>query len=249
VFGLLGVGIAKADVINVDFESDAFNTFNHGDVVDAIVTSAGNIGVSAVNTGGGPPLAVIMNSGLDHSAASGDPDLEAPFGNPNTPGGAISALPSNMPGNILIIQENGPCNDETCLPTSPDDEAGGGFITFDFAGILVDGVTITYVDIIDIDNGNSSETVDIELFYAVGGSSGPAQFDGSEIGDRNGARIDLVEAFEGANNGVSSMRLTFSSSGATAGFQISSVPEPASLVLLGIGLLGLGIGHRRRRVH
>jgi len=128
--------------------------------------------VSAVNKTGGPKKAIIFDSA---NPTGGDTDLVTPgygFGN------------TEAEGRILIIAENEIDANNDGLIDSPDDEATGGNIFFDFDAdvhvedltfIDVDGLEQSYVQGIDANNvvvgtvmlanlgDNSRQTIDIDL--------------------------------------------------------------------------------------
>ncbi len=110
--------------------------------------------VSAVNNSG-PNLAIVFDSA---NPTGGDPDLGAPnqdFGGPGVGnGGAMGAAGENSMalGNLVIIAENATDSDGDGLIDNPDDEAGGGTLTFDFDTPRY----IVGLDVLDIEQSGSS---------------------------------------------------------------------------------------------
>ena len=168
----------------------------------------------------------------------GESDLFEPFGAPLNVGGAISPGPTN-PGFILIANENtnGCAADGVC--NSPDDDARGGTLTFDFDR----AVTVRSVDLFDLDQFRSGELATITLF-GVGTS---ATVSGLDVGDSRSATVDLLALFPPTHtSGVTRMEIAFSGSGGTNRL-VYAVPEPTTLALIGAGLAGLGVAAGRRR--
>lgn len=124
-------------------------------------------------------------------------------------------------GNALIVQETG--------SSFPDDERRGGSITFTFET----AVTISSITFLDGEEGSFAS-----LF--VGGD----QIGALAVSGDNG--FSVVE-YGDLLSGITSFTVTFNGSGAIGEFEASVVPLPASVLLLGAGLGGLGLMRRRRK--
>ena len=159
--------------------------------------------VSAVNTGGGPNLAIIFNSA---APTGGDADLGTPntdFGGPGVGagGGSAGGGPNTTAlYNVLIVAENSTDANMDNLIDTPDDEAGGGMITFTFA----QPSSVVSVDLLDIEEASGAVTT-----RASGGGliSSIAM---SSLGDNSFQSLTVEDS------GVSSLEVEFSASGAVA---------------------------------
>jgi hypothetical protein len=158
--------------------------------------------LSVVNNGGGPNSLVIFDSS---NPTGDDPDLGSPNetcrgGGPGIgEGGEVGQPGENCvaQGNLLIVAENIADAGGDNVVDDPDDEEGGGLVTFSFNG-LVDPVDITIMDI-------DKETAHVTSVSGVL----TLQVDASDLGNNSVQTLDLT-----GNAGVHTIRVFFSGSGA-----------------------------------
>ena len=187
----------------IEFEVDSLGaSLLTGQIIDSEFAVDG-ITISVDNDGGGPDIAIIFDSA---APTGGDPDLGAPnsdFGGPGVgSGGGIGGGGPNTValGNVLIIAENSIDNNADNRIDTPDDEAGGGVITFDFA----QASSIVSIDLLDIEEAGGTVTT-----KASGGGVISTTVM-SSLGD-NSFQTLVIE-----DTGVSSVEVEFAASGAIA---------------------------------
>jgi hypothetical protein len=241
-----------------------FNSLGHGTVVNDQFVSAG-VAISADNPHhDGSDYAVAYDTiAANTPDNTHDPDLEGPsWGNSNIPN--INS-PGLVLGRILIIQENDPntspnqtdgCAGETC--TYPDDEgrrnpyAGSLFFDFDTA------ITSFGFDLIDVEGAEEFENAGgfaAVFFDAIGGELARIGFgtfigrDSASFGNNSVNRISPINFVSDLRLDPSDqvMRVEINMGGSGGVDNVNwTVPEPTTIALLGIGLLGLGFRSRRK---
>jgi hypothetical protein len=111
-----------------------FSAYSKGTKIKEQYASWG-VHIAADNQGGGPNLAIVFDSA---HPTGGDDDLGTPnedFGGPGIGSGGRAGQPGENSvalDKLLIIAENSTDNDGNGRVDSPDDEEGGGVITFTF---------------------------------------------------------------------------------------------------------------------
>ena len=207
----------SASALVLDFEG-----FGAGTIIDDEYFTTFGVTISAMGVGSAPDVAVVFDS---NNPTGGDSDLMAPF----APGPGNPFGPSS-PGNLLILQENGPCTPTMC--PDPDDQGANPAGTISF--VFSDPVLIESLDFFDIEG---SEPGDVVLFNAAGGVLATFPIPGTD-GDLQWQRL-----FMNVGN-VAAVDINMGGSGAIDNLQFA-VPLPAGLPLLlsALGLLGL---NRRR---
>ncbi len=234
--------------ILIDFDTDATgNPILAGQIIDDEYAALGVL-IETINLGGGPNLGVAFNSG---SPTGGDTDLR-------TPGSTGNATAESF-GNILIIQENfGASGGMITVP--PDDEGSRpagfhtftfdqpitsiGFILIDIEGPdeIVDGANPASGFFQAMNNGTLIGTVSFEDFITAG-----PFFDSSVMfGNNSVNRIDPILASAFGAAAFNKVVFNFGGSGGLAVVIFAPVPEPGTLLLIGSGLVGIGVGARRR---
>lgn len=205
----------------IDFDNDGLLP---GSIINTQYSGIDGLTISAENFNNSLDLAVIFDS---NNVTGGDRDLGAPFYR----GEEIA-----NPGNILIIQEHGPCSDTVC--EEPDDEgkraAGMFFLEFDAAVILES------IDFFDIEEPESMGSIklynpDGELLpdmFAVPDTGGDNTWDQVVFDVGNVKRVEILMGGSGAIDNI-------------AYSAVPAVPVPPAAWLFASGL-GLLAGLRRR---
>ena len=247
---LAGNRTAKSGVITVDF-----NSLAEGTIIDNEYSGQG-LTLSATNSD-------TNTLTLYDSTKTGgqDPDLEGPP-NDNWDGGNLA--PSTNMGNLLIIADDTvDTSPSDGLIDDPNDDRQGGTIVaeFDF-------------DLYSLDSDGFQEQCCITL-YNDGTLVGQVFFDdftdsGSDFYDSTIAYGDdyandfqdiwYTDPNENVAGGVSNpgngtgtigifdeVHINLGGSGGFDNFRYVQTPEPGTLAMMGLGLLGLGASARRKR--
>lgn len=207
----------------IDFDTDGMgNPISTGNVGQIIDTEYANLGVtfSAV---GGQNLAITY----DTTQTDGeDPDLEQPFspGNQSGFGNILVVAAANGQGTTPV------CDAVSCIPSN--DQAGGA----DIIAMFANPVTVTSFQYFDQEENEFDvvftdvNNVETTLMFPGGGNGSTA----------NSGNIDLAN--------ITKIVWELPGSGGIDNliFEANEVPEPATLGLIGAGLIGAHFLRRRR---
>lgn len=215
----------------IDFEG-----WSSGRIIDNEIDG---VTISAISNGSSAPdVAVIFDT---DNITGDDFDLAAPFiqvmsGNP----GAPPALPLEegfYPGNVLVLQEKGPCSEDAC--SDADDNVRGGKFTFEWDQAVI----LESIDFFDIETSESGAPVTawrIAMFDEAGMELAGSWMVPDTGGNNTWARLML------AVSNVSKLEITLWGSGAIDNISYSAVPLPGVAWLFLPGLAVLAARVRRR---
>jgi len=200
------------------------------------------------NNAGAAGFLLVDNFGTVYSSNGGVAEIGAP-------GASITF--DSAPAIQNYLPASGPVGTLTASLFDPTDSPSGVFggdvlalqldVDFADAGLLEGSLGLKFGDLQLYDtyaclpDGTSVRDLLAEANTALGGGSTPCSIDDLDV-----IALSLTIAF---NSGVPS---TFAQDslvapGGTSGGGGTNVPEPSSVLLLGVGLLGLGIFQYRRR--
>ncbi len=220
----------------------------------------GTVGVSVQeDTGSGyiDGYGVVFDTSV---STNSDNDLQ---GSPFTAGstavaGVKSAFGSHT--KTLIIQNMGqnPAGCASGLCTTPNDNAAGGIIRFDFSSLVPGGIRLDEIPLFEFESTNRG--IATAIFQLSDGSSLTLDSHLLEdaIGNDASGTVDVDVFLAGYGGGKSptnvvGLDLIYYNSGSIgfdgfiAEINTTTVPVPASLPLLLAGVAGVGIASRRRR--
>lgn len=216
---LLASSAASATVVD-------FDDYSAGTIIDdeyAAGPGPGGVFISADNFNNALDVAVVFDT---NNITGGDTDLRAPF---------FRGDEALSPGNVLIIQENGPCSATAC--DVPDDEgarAAGKFILEFVVPVILESI-----DFFDIEEPESMGS--IQLFDNQGALL-PDMFAVPDTGGNNTWDSVVFNVV-----GVKRVEILMGGSGAIDNIAFSVIPVPAAAWLFSSSFLLLA-GLRRRMV-
>ncbi len=237
VAGMAIVWAGTAGAAVLDFEG-----FAAGQIID---NEYDGVTISAVtNLAASPDVAIIFDT--DNIVNGIDADLGAPFITKVPPvlpqpdeviKFQVEAYQDFYPGNVLILQENEPCNQDFC--DVPDDAAAGGMFTFEWDS----PVNLESIDFFDIESNEAGAPIEawrIAMYDDSGEELAGNWLVPDTGGDNTWARLMLD-----ATN-VSRLEITLAGSGAIDNITFTRVPLPGVAWLFFPGLAMLGLKLRRR---
>jgi PEP-CTERM motif len=182
-------------------------------------------------------LSVCASAGITPTLDSGSPSGTGPFTWTYT-----IAVDSN--------EALSPTLNSGCSPASPC-PAGSFFTLYDIAGlsspsappnwgstVQLSGITPSFVSV-----GDSAAVDNLTFFYTGPPAPGPLTTDGFSFQSTSNLVGMIQYGFSATSNGVGD-----SGRGFVAGPAPSSVPEPSSLAVISVGLIGLALGRKRLKV-
>jgi hypothetical protein len=224
---------ASATVLDFEFEDDFTTPLVNGQDIST-PPEFGNL-VSISDAGAGHLGTAVFDSDTGGPNAGGpDPDLLVDL------------------GNILILQSaDSPAQTVAGIFDTPNDSATGGSIIVD---LLLPSYLIS-IDLIDINGGGQT---DVTRVYDV-----PSEWTGENTSTQGWDTLDLTTllAQPGLGTGgsatavedtgfdpynVRKLEVDFSGSGGVDNLTFRTIPEPGTMALLGLGILGL-LARRRQR--
>ena len=261
---LLGFNVVSATTVSViDFDVDQNGgtifegdgsvgsgyDFNSLQPYDEIFGAGSGVTFSAVSNGtGSQNLLTVYNS---DGAGGLDDDLEAPFlgGNGDLSGGLRNAL-------ILQTGTDGTAANNIDLP---NDEATGGIFTIS-SGAALTAFAFTYIDLdaggptagstLTVSDSISGEFVTIGFLDFEDGSGSDFEVANAEFGDNH---VNVVDSITLANlqavnpliTQFDTIVLNAAGSGALGDVTLTSIPEPSSMMLLGLSSVSLLFRRKR----
>ena len=240
----------------LDFETD------RAEIVDEAVVGSALVNGQDISS---PPefgsLVAISDDGgiLNDGAAI----FDSSFGGPNDFAGNPDPDLIVGLGNILILQQFGSAQTVPGIFDTPDDEANGGTLIFDFLRAPFEPVTLLHIDVIDINGNNQEATLtltDVNGFTRVynvpdmwtndinvNGPDGYDRLDLTTLLPQLGEGGTTATATEDASFNadlVAKLEVQFNGSGGLD--NLTFVPEPSIAMLLGLGLAVSGALRRQQ---
>jgi len=232
---------ASATTLDFEFEDDFTTPLVNGQDIST-PPEFGNL-VSISDAGAGHLGAAIFDSDTGGPNAGGpDPDLLVDL------------------GNVLILQStDSPAQTVAGIFDTPDDSAAGGSIIFDF---MLPSYLIS-IDLIDINGGAQT---DVTLTDGAGRTrlyDVPSEWTGENTSTQGWDTLNLTTllAQPGLGTGgsataledvgfdpydVRKLEVDFSGSGGLDNLTFRTIPEPGTMMLMGLGSLVLFLNRRRR---
>lgn len=240
-----------ANSLTIDFEE-----FSHGDIVAAPTGSGAGYTIGVENFSKAFDAAVAFDTNGTGTVAN---DLRRASSSGWASGNLSRDLPS-IPhsgedlGNILIIQANDACSATVCSTPHDEGRRPAGLFTVRLTGTLANGFAFDLVDVDDLTRENGSIT-----FHMLGAGEDPssgsavssytfAEFEalGQDVVFGNNSANHLVLDTLGLYNAIE-IRLAGSGGIDNLDFQNTRpIPEPASALLVSLGVGALALSRRRR---